>query len=95
MKNTKLDRGKIQGKLILKIENCCKKQIREKNKREKSRERKSIVEWRGSGMCARAWHKDTPPAARPSMGSCISNKRRLKALFCKNSVRGLLKFTKN
>lgn len=46
-------------------------------------------------MYARAWHKKTPPAARPSMGSCISNKRRLKAVFCKNSVWGLLKFTKN
>lgn len=46
-------------------------------------------------MYARAWHKKTLPAARPSMGSCISNKRRLKAVFCKNSVWGLLKFTKN
>ena len=50
MKNTKLDGGKIQGKLILKGENCCKEQIREKNKREKSREEKkhSSVE--------RLWH---------------------------------------
>jgi len=36
--NTKLDGGKIQGKLILKEENCCGEEIREKNKREKSRE---------------------------------------------------------
>lgn len=46
-------------------------------------------------MFARAWHKKAPPAARPSIGSSISNKRRLKAVFCKNSVWGLLKFSKN
>lgn len=46
-------------------------------------------------MCPRAWHKKTPPAARPSVGICISNKRRLKAVFCKYSVWGVLKFNKN
>lgn len=59
--------------------NCCRKKIRGKSKTEKGRkEKRHRAEWRGCGLCARAWHEKASLAARPSCGSCISHKSNLK-----------------